>query len=147
MSVSYGISHKLLNHACTNIRRSLVQRPPQAIARYAIPLAILIVLSYQFRPQSNEPSGVAVLGNSLLGMVAAIGFIVGAVCSALAGYVSMWVAARSNIRVASAARRTYGEALIVCFRGGAFSAVLNLTLCVAGEYGIEMQLSGLCISI
>lgn len=73
------------------------------------------------------------LGNSLLGLVAAIGFVVGALCSALAGYVSMWVAARSNIRVASAARRTYGEALIICFRGGAFSAVLNLTLCVAGQ--------------
>ena len=72
------------------------------------------------------------LGNSLLGIVAAIGFVVGALCSALAGYVSMWVAARSNIRVASAARRTYGEALVICFRGGAFSAVLNLTLCVAG---------------
>ena len=49
----------------------------------------------------------------------------------------MWVAARSNIRVASAARRTYGEALVVCFRGGAFSAVLNLTLCVAGECAAE----------
>lgn len=72
------------------------------------------------------------LGNSVLGFVAAIGFVVGALCSALAGYVSMWVAARSNIRVASAARRSYGEALVVCFRGGAFSAVLNLTLCVAG---------------
>lgn len=105
----------------------------KAIARYAIPLAALIILSYQFRPESQEPTGVAVLGNSLLGIVAAVGFVVGAVCSAIAGYVSMWVAARSNIRVASAARRTYGEALIVCFRGGAFSAVLNLTLCVAGK--------------
>ena len=92
----------------------------------------MIILSYQFRPQSVEPTGVALLGNFLLGIVAAVGFVVGAVCSAIAGYVSMWVAARSNIRVASAARRTYGEALIVCFRGGAFSAVLNLTLCVAG---------------
>lgn len=44
----------------------------------------------------------------------------------------MWVAARSNIRVASAAKKSYGVALVVCFRGGAFSAVLNLTLCVAG---------------
>jgi H+-translocating diphosphatase len=42
------------------------------------------------------------------------------------------VAAQSNIRVASAARRTYGEALVICFRGGAFSAVLNITLCIAG---------------
>jgi len=103
-----------------------------AIAKYAIPLACLIILSYQFRPQSDKPKGVALLGNGLLGIIAAVGFVVGAVCSALAGYVSMWVAARSNIRVASAARRSYGEALVVCFRGGAFSAVLNLTLCVAG---------------
>lgn len=103
-----------------------------AIAQYALPLALLIVVSYQFRPASPEPRGVALLGNTLLGLVAAVGFVVGALCSALSGYVSMWVAARSNIRVASAARRSYGEALVVCFRGGAFSAVLNLTLCVLG---------------
>lgn len=43
-----------------------------------------------------------------------------------------WVSAHANIRVASAARRSYGEALVICFRGGAFSAVLDITLCVAG---------------
>ena len=75
----------------------------------------------------------AVLGNTVLGLIAALGFCFGAICSAAAGYLSMWVAAKSNVRVASAARRTYNEALIICFRGGAFSAVLNLTLCIAGE--------------
>lgn len=103
-----------------------------AIAKFAIPLAGLIVISYQFRPSSSESVGVAVLGNQVLGLVAAIGFVSGAVCSALSGYMSMWVAAQSNIRVASAGRRSYGEALVVCFRGGAFSALLNLTLCIAG---------------
>lgn len=93
---------------------------------------MLIVFSYQFRPVGETPHGVAVLGNMTLGAVAAMGFVFGASCSAAAGYVSMWVAAQSNIRVASAARRTYNEALIICFRGGAFSAVLNLTLCIAG---------------
>ncbi|OQR88432.1 H -translocating Pyrophosphatase (H -PPase) Family, partial [Thraustotheca clavata] len=58
----------------------------------------------------------------------AMSFLLGAVCSAGAG----WVSAQSNIRVASAARRSYGEALLICFRGGAFSAVLDITLCVAG---------------
>jgi len=107
-----------------------------AIAKFALPLAGLIVLSYQFRPVNDEPKGVAVLGNTTLGVVAALGFIFGAVCSALSGYVSMWVAAQSNIRVASASRRTYGEALVICFRGGAFSAVLNLTLCITGVAGL-----------
>jgi hypothetical protein len=35
----------------------------------------------------------------------------------------MHIAARTNVRVTSAARRSYGEALVICFRGGAFSAV------------------------
>jgi len=105
-----------------------------AIAKFAVPLAGLILFSYQFRPSSSEAIGVAVLGNHVLGLVAAAGFVCGAVCSALSGYTSMWVAAQSNIRVASAGRRSYGEALVVCFRGGAFSALLNLTLCIAGRW-------------
>lgn len=44
----------------------------------------------------------------------------------------MWVSASTNIRVASAARRSYDECLQICFRGGAFSAVLCITLCVFG---------------
>lgn len=106
-----------------------------AIAKFAGPLALLILISYQFRPTGIE-TGAASLGNGVLGFVAALAFVFGAVCSAFSGYLSMWVAARSNIRVASAARRSYGEALVVCFRGGAFSAVLNLTLCIFGVTGL-----------
>ena len=119
-----------------------------AIARLAVPLAILIALSYRFRPESEEPAGVAVLGNTMLGVIAACGFVAGAVCSAVAGYVSMWVAAQSNIRVASAGRRTYGEALVICFRGGAFSAVINLTLCIAGTFAhVKMALCVACFCV
>ena len=34
--------------------------------------------------------------------------------------------------MAEAAKRSGADALVVCFRGGAFSAVLNCTLCVLG---------------
>ncbi|KAG6604567.1 V-type H(+)-translocating pyrophosphatase [Phytophthora cinnamomi] len=103
-----------------------------AIARIAVAIAGLIFFSYALRPSSALGSGVEKLGNVTLGLVASAAFLVGAVCSAAAGYVSMWVSARSNVRVASAARGSYGEALLVCFRGGAFSAVLDITLCVGG---------------
>jgi hypothetical protein len=76
--------------------------------------------------------GVNNLGNVTLGVICTLSFVLGAACSAAAGYVSMWVASQSNIRVASAARRGYMEALIICFRGGAFSAILVLALCVMG---------------
>jgi Na+/H+-translocating membrane pyrophosphatase len=51
-------------------------------------------VSYQFRPQAEAGAkGVVILGNTVLGVIAALGFVFGAVCSAMSGYVSMWVAA------------------------------------------------------
>lgn len=102
------------------------------IARYATVLSVIIFLSFSFRPYNPNGAGVEQLGNTTLGLLGSISFILGAICSAAAGYISMWVSAQTNIRVASAARRGYGEALLICFRGGAFSAVLDLTLCVTG---------------
>ncbi|KAL4166482.1 hypothetical protein KRP22_013740 [Phytophthora ramorum] len=111
-----------------------------AIARIALAIAALIFCSYALRPSSALSSGVEKLGNFTLGLVASVAFLVGAVCSAAAGYVSMWVSARSNVRVTNAARRSYGEALLVCFRGGAFSAVLDITLCVGGVSSLYVTL-------
>lgn len=102
-----------------------------AIAKMSIAVAIGILLSYQLRP-SGMAGGVNSMSSFTLGLLAALSFCVGAACSAAAGYVSMEIAARTNIRVASAARRGYMEALAICFRGGAFSAILVLALCVAG---------------
>ncbi|EWM23680.1 pyrophosphate-energized membrane proton pump 2 [Nannochloropsis gaditana] len=104
-----------------------------AIAKIAVVLSILITLSYMMRPEGGGGNhGVGKLGNTMLGLLGSISFILGALCSAAAGYLSMWVAAHTNVRVTSAARRSYMQALIVCFNGGAFSAVLDITLCVAG---------------
>lgn len=97
---------------------------------------MVIFLSYALRPHYPDseiaPQGVEKLGNITQGFIAALTFALGAFCSGIAGYVSMWVSAQSNIRVASAAKRTYSEAFLVCFRGGAFSAILALTLCITG---------------
>jgi len=108
-----------------------------AIMKFALPLAFLIFVSYQFRPENNSNStngsGAGKLSNGLLGFIVALGFTFGALCSAFSGYLAMWVAARSNVRVTSAARKSgYHRALVACFQGGAFSAVLNLTLCIGG---------------
>lgn len=77
-----------------------------AIARLGVVLAVLIAASYSLRPAGGAAAqhGVGRLGNLVLGVVAALSFVFGAVCSAGAGYLSMWVAAHTNIRVASAAR-------------------------------------------
>lgn len=51
-----------------------------AVTKFAIPLAGLIIFSYQFRPNMESHDGVATVSNTMLGIVAATGFIFGAVC-------------------------------------------------------------------
>ena len=67
---------------------------------------------------------IAVVLYGTLGTLSAIGFLVGAVCSALAGYVGMNVAVRANIRTAQAAKRGLAEALSTAFSGGAVTGLM-----------------------
>ena len=47
----------------------------------------------------------------------AVSFVIGAVCSALAGFIGMNVATKANIRTTQAARTSLGKALGVAFDG------------------------------
>ena len=70
-----------------------------------------------------------------LGKTMAIGFVVGAVASAFAGYVGMMVAVRTNVRVAEEAKHGLAPAFNLAYKGGAVTgffvvglALLSLTL-------------------
>jgi len=62
------------------------------------------------------------------GLVTAIGFLVGAGASAMAGYVGMYIAVRANVRTAQAAHQGLNAALTVAFRGGAVTGLLLIGL-------------------
>ncbi len=73
----------------------------------------------------------------------AVAFLIGAFCSGVSGYIGMYVAVRSNIRTASAARRSLGEALVVSLRGGAVSGFLVVALALLGVSLVFVAFGGL----
>ena len=76
------------------------------------------------------------------GMVA-ISFIVGAICSALAGFIGMKVATKANVRTTQAARTSLGRALEVAFAGGAVMGLGVVGLGILGLSGLFMVYQGL----
>ncbi|HEX5418038.1 MAG TPA: sodium-translocating pyrophosphatase, partial [Chloroflexota bacterium] len=85
----------------------------------------------------------AVEHSSNTGALTAIAFLFGAFASGLSGFIGMYVAVSSNIRTASAARRSLGEAITTALRGGAVSGFLVVALSLLGVAGIFTLYGGM----
>src|SRR6185369_11149151 len=75
------------------------------------------------------------------GIITAVAFLIGASLSGISGYIGMYVAVRSNIRTAAAARKGMGEAMVVALRGGAVSGFLVVALGLLGISGVYWLVS------
>ncbi len=76
--------------------------------------------------------GDVVMSSTKEGLLTGIAFIVGALCSAVSGYIGMYIAVRSNLRTAAAAQHSLKDAITVALRGGAVSGFLVVALSLIG---------------
>jgi len=110
---------------------AFLKRQYSTIAWFSAILAILIFLTYYFS------------GNPSYGWHTAFAFILGAVCSAVSGFVGMYISVKANLRTASAASRSLNEALKISIRGGAVSGFLVVSLSLIGVAGLFYLYGGL----
>jgi len=69
------------------------------------------------------------------GYMLAVGFLFGAVFSALAGYIGMGMSVRANVRTANAAKKGLSEAFLIAFRGGSVTGLCVVALALLGVSG------------
>ncbi|HEY7452443.1 MAG TPA: sodium-translocating pyrophosphatase [Candidatus Limnocylindria bacterium] len=77
-----------------------------------------------------------------LGVMTAVAFFVGALCSMASGVIGMYISVKSNLRTAAAARHSLVEAVQVAMRGGAVSGFLVVALSLLGVWGIFVAYGG-----
>lgn len=100
---------------------AFLNRQYKTIISLAILTAIIIFAIYY-----------GVQQDSSLAWKTGIAFIFGSFSSALAGYVGMHIAIRSNVRTAAASTRSLDEALKVSLRGGAVSGITIVAMSLLG---------------
>jgi K(+)-stimulated pyrophosphate-energized sodium pump len=81
-----------------------------------------------------------------LGVIPALGFLIGAIASAISGFIGMMVSTRANVRVAEAAKSGLKPALSLSFRGGSVTGFLVAglgLLSISGFYLLTKDLTAL----
>src|SRR5512139_1727003 len=92
-------------------------------------------LAREYKTVAMVAAVLVVILAAVLGIWTAIGFIIGTVGSALAGFVGMWVTVRANVRTTQAASKGLQEALTLSFKGGSVTGIMVVGLGIIGLAG------------
>ena len=117
--------------------KAFLYRQYRTIAILAVFAAIVLAILLGLLGQGSQADKIS------LAVHTAIAFIVGALCSGVSGFIGMFIAVKSNIRTASAATRSLGEAMTIALRGGAVSGFLVVSLSLLGVSLLFLLYGGL----
>jgi K(+)-stimulated pyrophosphate-energized sodium pump len=97
---------------------------------------------FGFYYSEREVKNIAEMGEGTFWKVT-LSFLIGALCSAIAGYVGMFVSIRANIRTAAAAMTSLNQALRIALRGGAVSGLTVVATSLLGVGGLFYLFGGM----
>jgi K(+)-stimulated pyrophosphate-energized sodium pump len=122
-----------ISNAIKEGAEAFLSRQNRTIILFASVLAVLIFLLYAF---VRTPSPADPVLPVQMAFWTTFSFVLGALCSVIAGYVGMWVSIRANIRTAAAVRSSLNEALKIAMRGGAVSGLFVVAMSLLGVGGL-----------
>ncbi|MFB3895638.1 MAG: sodium-translocating pyrophosphatase [bacterium] len=99
---------------------AFLNRQYRTIGVLSIILTILLFAAY------------AATGKASFGIQVATAFLFGAICSAFAGFIGMYISVRTNIRVAAVAKKGMNASLVTALRGGAVSGITVVAMSLIG---------------
>ena len=116
------------------------------LARQYRTILVLAVVAaaaiFGFYYSNREVRNIAEMGQGTA-LKVTISFITGALCSAIAGYIGMFVSIRANIRTAAAAMTSLNKALQIALRGGAVSGLSVVSMSLLGVGGLFYLFGGM----
>src|SRR6201996_839577 len=123
---------RVISNAIREGAEAFMSRQYTTIAALAVVLAIALFVGYKFSDFTAPLAGKVV-----------ISFLIGAICSGFAGFTGMFVSIRTNIRAASAARSSLGQALKIALHGGAVTGMVVISLSLLGVGALFFLFGGL----
>jgi K(+)-stimulated pyrophosphate-energized sodium pump len=121
-----------ISNAIREGAEAFLKRQYQTIGAIALVLAVVVFVGYHLSPRTAPYAAKTV-----------VSFLVGAVCSGLAGFTGMYCSIRANIRAASAARTSLDRALKMALRGGAVTGLVVVALSLLGVASLFLLFGGL----
>ena len=123
---------QVISNAIREGAEAFLKRQYQTIGMIALLLAVVVFVGYHFSPRTAPYA-----------LKTVVSFLVGAICSGLAGFTGMYCSIRANIRTASAARSSLDRALKMSLRGGAVTGLVVVALSLLGVSSLFLLFGGL----
>jgi K(+)-stimulated pyrophosphate-energized sodium pump len=118
---------------------AFLKRQYSTIGILSLVIAVIIGVLVALLGGEKGIEGMTAFG---IGWRTGVAFLVGAFCSAISGFIGMYIAVKSNVRCAAGAQKSLTEAVTIALRGGAVSGFLITALSLIGVTGIFFAFGG-----